>query len=107
VSEKPDESDEVLQAYIETYRLNEDLPASNRKKALYLISDMREMKRMAFPDKAAALKAAALMERRVVEAKVFHACEHDGYNELLHTLDEGVARLPVIIGERFSEASSV
>ena len=100
-----DESDEVIQAYIQQYRLDEKtlLPA-HRKKALYLITDFREIKRMHYENRNQALKALANAERRLVELKVFHASEHEGYNALIGSLDATIRELPRRIDEKFPEA---
>ncbi len=90
-----DESDEVIQAYIQQYGLDdEDITRTQRKKALYLITDFRELKRMNFETKTQALKALGWAERRLAELKIFHASEHAGYNALIASLDTTMQDLP-------------
>lgn len=97
-----DEDDEVIQAYIAKYRLDdEEVPQEHRKKILRLVGDARELKRLRFESKAKAMNSYRMLDRRLMELRVFHALEHKGYNDLTDALCESIQEIPKRIAEKF------
>lgn len=96
-----DGSDEILEAYVREYRLNQDLPLGNKKQALFLITVLRELKRLRFSSRTEAQRAHDKASRWLAEKQVFHPSSHEGYNALLGMVGASLDNLRAQIEEKF------
>ena len=97
-----DGSEEIFEAYIRQYRLDQDLSRNHKKQALFLILTIRDLKRLRFANLDEANHAHAKACRWLAEKQVFHSSNHEGYNELLAMIADSLNGLRVQIEEKFS-----
>ncbi len=97
-----EEYDEALLAYIEEYRLEDPaLPSGHRRKILHVVSCQRELSRLRFENRKAALKSLDLLERKWGELRVFHPSEHEGYVRLTAYVGTSIEKMKERIDEKF------
>jgi hypothetical protein len=89
-----DEPDEVIEAYVEAYDLNDDeVPVGHRRKAIRLICDLRLLNRKGMIDPPLRERSIQALDRRIREHTVFNHLEHEGHQRLLRYLSETISRL--------------
>ena len=97
-----EEYDETLLGYIEEYQLADpSLPSGHRRKVLHVVSCQRELSRLRFPNRKAALKSLDLLERKWGELRVFHPSEHEGFLRLTARVETSIHSLRARIDEKF------
>ena len=96
-----DGSEEIFEAYINEYQLDDGLPKGHKKQALFLILTLRDLKRLRFENLQQANHAYEKAERWLAEKQVFHPSSHEGYNKLLAMVRESLNGLRKQIDEKF------
>ena len=96
-----DEIDEVLEGYIQHYHLRSDLSKRLMNRALSLITAVRELKRLRFPNRERATNAHAVVTRSLVMTQVYYSSDHPGYNELLSFVSTSLEAATKQIDVRF------